>query len=439
MPIRRPERLVVINDRSTPVGGASNLAILSAQLADHAGIPVTFFAGDGRGETVPVADTIHAGGIPLMESSRAAAFASGLYNFRAAASLRHLIARHDTPSTIYHVHGWSKILSPSIFRALSSVRERTILHAHDYFLACPNGGYVNFRTHAVCALEPMSRACVATRCDKRGYHEKLWRVARHTLREFLFPTRAEPATIAVVHDSMRFWFESAGTDCSRMETIRNPVTPLLAAPSEPWTVSEFFFIGRLEPEKGFEDAARAARLAGVPLHVVGDGSGRADLERKYPEVVIHGWKTHAEMAGLLNAARAVVVSSRVPEPFGLAALESATSGIPVILPDGALLARELTACGAGLSYRSGDFADLARAMRTIGESDALVRRMQSSALRSASALAHTRESWGEALMTLYGKVLARAEVSPAKSDARGLRRLSTSAIQTGGKPVGIFE
>jgi glycosyltransferase involved in cell wall biosynthesis len=417
MIVKRPDRVVVINDRSTPVGGASNLAILSASLMKQAGIPVTYLAGDAAGSERPAEDTINLGGAPLTMQTRFGAMMGGLYNRQAFDALRNLVHDMDTPSTIYHVHGWSKILSPSIFRALWPVRERVVLHAHDYFLCCPNGGFANYRKDSVCALTPMSVSCLSTQCDKRGYHEKIWRSTRHLLREQLFPIQELPANIVIVHPRMRDYFERAGICTDHVEIIRNPAEPFLGAPAEPWTNRDFFFVGRLEPEKGFEDAARAARLANVKLRVIGDGSGRQLLERDYPEITVHGWKSKDEMRSLLKDARAIVVSSRVPEPFALAAIEAIGSGIPVIMPDAALLGNELKTAGCGLTFKTGDTASLAAAMRTLAADDALLQTMSIRGFTDAPGLANSPASWGEGLLALYAKILHRTEAAGVASAA----------------------
>lgn len=406
---RQVGHVVIINDRSARVGGASNLAVLSARMLEQNDIGVTYLAGDARPEETPIGDTINLGDRPLMQQGCVSAFASGLYNTRAYQALRDLVETKDTPSTIYHVHGWSKILSPSIFRALERVRGRTILHAHDYFLACPNGGFANYRSHEVCTLKPMSLQCLATQCDKRGYHEKIWRSARHVLRERFFTTRDTPANIVMVHERMRDYFSRAGIKDERLDTIRNPVKPFLTGPIEPWRNNAFFFIGRLEPEKGFDEAARAARLAGATLHVIGDGDGRSMLERDYPEVVLHGWQDRDQLGSTVREARALVVSSRVPEPFGLAALEAVSSGIPVIIPDSALLGREIAERGCGLTFRAGDIGSFAEAYRVMASDDELVRAMSARCLQAAPTMAHTEASWGEALLELYERVLERAD------------------------------
>ncbi|APG94688.1 glycosyltransferase family 4 protein [Sinorhizobium americanum] len=402
-----PARIVIINDRSTRMGGATNLAILSAELLRRRGLLVTFFAGDDEPGDRPAEDMINLGEAPLLDRRRSDALRLGLYNPKAYGALSRLISTRDTPTTIYHVHGWSKILSPAIFRALAKVRERVVLHAHDYFLACPNGGFVNYRTQRVCDLEPMSRRCLTTQCDKRGLNEKLWRTARHLLREHLFPIRSTPAQIVIVHEKMRDYMLRAGIGDERLETIRNPVSPLAGPGLAPWTRENFVFIGRLEEEKGYKDAARAADLAGVPLHFIGDGAGRAFLDREFPGATVHGWKSKEAMHDIVSAARAVVVPSRVPEPFGLAALEAAGSGLPVIITNAALLSQEIAASGCGLSFTPANVDDLAAAMRRIASDDALVHRMSAAGVAAAPQLSHTPESWADALIDLYGRMLPR--------------------------------
>lgn len=409
MTARRPDRVVVINDRSAPVGGASYLSQLSARLIQERGVPVTFMAGDTPAANQHGFEVLGAGGETLLQQSRVSAFTTGLYNRAALRLLADFIDRRDTDATIYHVHGWSKILSPSIFGALAGVRQRVVLHAHDYFLACPNGGFAHYPDRHVCDLAPMSARCLATQCDKRGYSQKLWRSARHALRQSLFDLRSRPANIVVVHENMVRYFERAGAVCDNIVAIRNPFEPLLVSQASPWLSRDFFFIGRLEPEKGFEDAAEAAKQAGVRLQVIGDGDGRELLARKYPEVVIHGWKSKAELGQIVADARAVVVSSRVPEPFSLAAVEAVGSGIPVILPAEALIASDIVAANCGLTFRAGDIDSLATAMSKLAASDDLVREMSANGFREAVRLGNTQQRWVDALMSLYSRILGDSE------------------------------
>lgn len=405
MPIS-PKRIVVINDRSAMVGGASNLAILSARFFERQGLDVTFFAGDAKSHPAPVSNTINLSGAPLVQQGKLSAALGGLYNLTAYRAMRRLV-EEDDGQTIYHLHGWSKILSPSVFLALLPVHGRVVLHAHDYFLACPNGGFANFKTGNVCDLDPMSAKCLTTQCDKRGYHEKLWRTLRHAIRQQLFPARPDAINIVVVHEGMKQYLAKAGIDTSRTVTIRNPVEPFVTSGTTPWLKNSFFFIGRLEPEKGFADAARAARAAGATLHVIGDGSGRRELEKDFPEIVIHGWQERQAIIGLITQARAVIISSRVPEPFSLAAVEAVASGIPVIMPRESLIGPEIASLGCGLTFKSGDCSSLADAIRILKDDDELIAKMASNCRHDGVRLATTQDGWCHALLDLYGAILLR--------------------------------
>ena len=77
-----------------------------------------------------------------------------------SAALRRWIDEHDTPGTVYHLHNWHKVLSPSALGSLRKVASRLVVSTHDFFLACPNGGYFNFPRQQTCNLTPLGLACL---------------------------------------------------------------------------------------------------------------------------------------------------------------------------------------------------------------------------------------------------------------------------------------
>ena len=404
------DRVVVINDRSHARGGATALALLSARLLAERGVPVTYIAGDdGEGFAALRSLGIECeaiGGRALVERGRVGAFVEGLYNARARSALSRWIMRHDTPRTVYHLHGWSKILSPAVFGALAVVRDRTVLHAHDYFLACPNGGFTNYPQGLVCEHTPMSRSCLTTQCDKRGGTQKAWRVARHALRARMLDVCA--MDVLLIHPAMRKSFERSGFSPERLHAVRNPVTPFCPPGSlDPVAQDAIVFVGRLENEKGYMDAANAAQAVGVPIEFVGEGPGRDWLAQEHPNVPVHGWLDRAAMAPILARARAVVMPSRWPEPFGLVAVEALTSGLPIILPDKAALADEVADFGVGLVYETANADALARAI-SFTKSDDTVRCMSEAALRHGPAMANTETGWCEALLDRYTEITERS-------------------------------
>lgn len=120
------------------------------------------------------------------------------------------------------------------------------------------------------------------------------------------------------------------------------------------------FVGRLNEDKGVRVAADAARIAGVPLVVAGQGPVLPD------GVNYRGLVGPAERARLMSRARALVVPSLYLEPFGMVAIEALASGTPIITTDWGGLA-EINQGGVG--FRCHTLQDFVTAIRRAGEVD----------------------------------------------------------------------
>src|SRR4051794_14963016 len=170
----RLDRVVVINDDAAEWGGAAAIAIASLRLLRTRGLDVTFLCGDPAylGELSDGISTGILGGRHLLEGARSFAAMRGLFDMQTAARLARWIDMNDTPGTVYHLHNWHKVLSPSVFKPLRRFADRLVLTAHDYFLACPNGGYFLSPQQTGCEIVPGTLRCVVTACDRRHYGHK---------------------------------------------------------------------------------------------------------------------------------------------------------------------------------------------------------------------------------------------------------------------------
>jgi glycosyltransferase involved in cell wall biosynthesis len=413
----RPDQVVIFSDTSSMAGGAEAMALLSANVMADAGIPVIFIAGDDAGKCPldhPGIEVIGLGGSALMARHRLRAGIDGLHNAAVKRYVRRFVAGRDTPRTVYHVHNWSQILSPSLFSALRPVADRMFLSAHDFALACPNLSYANFqKAGAVCSLTPLSAACIATHCDRRSYHHKLWRVARSAmLRAVLDFTRTRPL-VGIIHPAMSEWYERGGIPKDRIRVVRNPVKPFRQDRVTAERNRDIFFIGRLAYEKGPDLAADAARLAGRRLRVIGDGDMRPVMRARYPEAVLEGWKNHAEIGELLKDARAVIVPSRLPETFTLVAHEALRSGVPVISFSD-VDAVEMAERGGAVVVPPREASSLAEALRMLDD-DALVERMSRIAFAEGWRFSNTERTWRDSLLDCYAELLLQAAAAPAAS------------------------
>lgn len=404
--------VVLLNDFSIARGGATMLVLLLLRLLRLRGVPVTMFVGDDGDNpefAALGAEVVKLGQKRLLGANPIRAAVNGIDNRAASAMIADWIDRNDTPGTVYHAHVWSQILSPSIFIPLRKVAERTAVHAHDFFHACPNGAYMDYRKEERCLRAPLGLGCIGTNCDRRAYVHKLWRVARQA-RLFSAMGKDVPwGKIVLIHEKMVEGFKRAGYPPGNLQTARNPAAPFVAERISAERNKSFFFIGRLEQEKGPQDALAAARLAGVPLEVVGDGPMRAELEAQYPEMTFHGWREQREIGGLLGNARALVIPSRLPEPFGLVAAEAAASGLPLVLTDMAFLADEVVERGMGMACNTQNATIFAEALSNIaGLPEPEMRAMSERAFAGGMKLANTETEWVEALLQIYEGLLERA-------------------------------
>lgn len=403
------ERVVILDDYSVARGGATALALLAARQLRDAGFRVTYICGD-RGDDGVLAsegiDLIALGRADLLSAAPLAAAVDGVHNRAAAIAISRWIAAHDTASTVYHVHGWSKILSPSLFDALDPVAERTLVHAHDFFAACPNGAFFDYRRQETCARRPLGPDCLATSCDKRNFLHKTWRSVRGANLFLQLRRRHRFRRIVMLHEKMAAYFIRAGYGPERLVTIRNPAMAFSETRIEAENNRDLFFIGRLDPEKGILEAVSAAAEAGLGLTVIGDGPLRATIENACPHVQVLGWMSAQEIGATISRARGLIMPSRYPEPFGLVAVEAAASGLPILLPESAFLAEEMRNLGFALTFEAGKPEAMRRAMMALDRLPAReLRTMSKAAYELAHGLFHRPEEWRDALLVSYVDLL----------------------------------
>jgi glycosyltransferase involved in cell wall biosynthesis len=420
-----PDRVVVLSDFSWPLGGAEILALLNARLFAEIDIPVTFIAGDD-GERSPIdrdkIEFLPLGGAPLLDRSLVNRSVSGIYNREVGGLIADYIADRDTPRTIYHLHNWSQIFSPSVFLALKPVASRLFISAHDFSLVCPNISYTNFQNDsAPCMLKPLSRACLLTHCDRRSYSHKLWRSARSISLRYTLHLTQSKTMIGIIHPSMSERYERGGIPRNRLQVLRNPVNPFTTERVKAEDNSDIFFVGRVVHEKGVDLAAEAARLAGRRLRIIGDGDMRAALEKRYSNIAFEGWKSHDEIGQLIREARAMLVPSRAPEAFTLVAHEAMRSGVPVIAFSD-VDCQEAADIGGAIVAPPREASSLAGAIRRLDD-NRVTERMSRIAFAEGWRFSNTSDTWRSALLDQYSKLLTQSVATRAMQS--GTRHLTT--------------
>lgn len=326
--------VLVVSDFACINGGGAKVAIDGARLAAEAGLEVTFFAPVG-----PVAPELTHPNITVVcldqsdilhAKSRVKAALQGIWNAEAVRALSEVMDTLDPATTVMHVHSYVKAISPAIGPVLARGALKNVFTMHDYFLACPNGGFYDYQKDEICTRRAMGVSCLTTQCDVRKASHKAWRVVRQAISQTAGALPRGLKHIIYISEfqkNIMAPYLSAG--CG-LYHVPNPVEVSPDPKGDPRHSDRFLFIGRLNPEKGAVLFAQAAQMAGVQAVFVGDGQDRDQVLAANPSAQILGWKSPAEVQELIKTARCVVFASLWPEPLGLVPLEAIHLGVPVI-------------------------------------------------------------------------------------------------------------
>ena len=325
----------IISDKAFISGGQAKVAIDTARLLAGRGFRVIFFAPVG-----PIDPSLAAANVEveclgqsdiLNNKNRAAAIASGLWNQAAASALNELIKGLDPETTILHCHGFAKALSPAIGPVMTRAKMANLFTMHEYFLACPNGGFFDYRRQEICERRPLGVSCLATNCDARSPLHKAWRVVRQAVTWGPGRMPRGLRNIAYLSNTQLKAMKPYLPAKAKLYHLPNPVPP---APDDrmaiPANATDFIFVGRLVPEKGPRLFAEAARKAGVRAIFVGEGSERDAILNANPDAVILGWKTPQEVREIMLGSRALIFPSLWYEARPLVVYEALSRGLPVV-------------------------------------------------------------------------------------------------------------
>jgi glycosyltransferase involved in cell wall biosynthesis len=239
-----------------------------------------------------------------------------------------------------------------------------------------------------------------------------WRSARRLERRLAAPfVDVEVA----VSDFMRAEVAQA-PHARRVERIHNGIDVARFAPRER-RGDERCVIGcatRLVPGKGVETLMRAfERLPHARLRIAGHGPERERLAAAAPDGVEFAGVVH-DMASFWADVDVAVMPSRLPESFGMAALEAMAAGKPVIATRCGGVA-ELVEDGVnGRLVPIDDEAELVAALRSYLDDPAL-RRAHGAAGRARAERDFSIESCARAYAGLFAELSGRTAVAPARA------------------------
>ncbi|WP_176525193.1 glycosyltransferase family 4 protein [Caenispirillum bisanense] len=301
--------------------------------------------------------TVQSWTLPPEAAAGPGAFLRAAWNRRAAAELVRRV-RAERPDVV-HVQNFFPGLSPAVHRAAARLGLPVVQTLRNWRLVCPAA--TRWRAGAPCddciarpfAWPSLGRAC--WRGDRAATSAAALALAVHRsigtwrrVTRFVCPSRAVAAVLPETWPTA---------------VVPNMVDP---APAPGPGGSGVVYAGRLTDEKGVGCLAEAwSRHRDLPpLEVYGEGPMASALDG-VPGVTLHGRRPHAEVLDAMGRARAVVVPSLWPEPFGRAVVEAFACGTPVVATAAGALPELVDDGVTGLLVPGEDSHALARAVHAV--------------------------------------------------------------------------
>lgn len=328
-------RVIVINDFDYVQGGASKVAIETANILYSSGIDVSYFSAVHKDENILKCKNISTKQIEMIEDrNRLRGMINNLYNFKAKRMLGLMLKEYDPKDTIVHVHGWTKALSSSIFDVLNKRGFKVVLTAHDYFSVCPNGGFFDYKKKHACMYNPMSKECLFCNCDSRNIYYKIYRLLRQFIQNNIVKMSDNLDYLLTISDFsekiLLKYFKP-----KLVQRIYNP-TSIDSKPKKV-DVSKndyFIYVGRISKEKGVDKLCKAFSYSKQRLVIVGNGDELILLKERFlnnKNIQFLGWKKQDEVYSLMTRAKALVLPSLWYEGAPLVVFEAMSMGLPCIV------------------------------------------------------------------------------------------------------------
>jgi glycosyltransferase involved in cell wall biosynthesis len=279
----------------------------------------------------------------------------------------------DFQPDVVHVHNLFPLMSPSVLHACRRRRVPVVVTFHNFRPLCAGGTF--FRDGATCYDCAGHPGLPALRhgCYKGTAISTAPMVVANVVQRKTWQT--VPSAYIFISDAERALFTQLDLPPSRCFVKWNFVPHGVARGA---TENLVAFTGRLSEAKGIRLLMRAWDLVesipgidGLRLAIAGTGELEGVVRSwaaTKTSVDLLGLLSRQQCAALLSRARAAVVPSAWPEPFGLVIAEAKTAGVPPIAPAHGSFPELIGDGRDGVLFPPGDAEALAGILRNVATS-----------------------------------------------------------------------
>lgn len=346
------KNIITINDFNFSQGGASKVAIDTANMLAEAGYNSIFISAVSDDKKTILNKKViqykFHGREFLQYDNKIKGMIDGIKCIKFSRYVEKILDDFNPEDTIVHVHGWTKACSSDFFNVLKEKKFSTFLTLHEYFSFCPNGAYFNYKKNCACTKKGGSLECLFCNCDSRSYMFKLYRFTR----EIQYKRDMDFNYINAIYISE---FErkiiEKQIDTPKATVIYNPVSEIDKGTEQ--KEYDYIYIGRTSKEKGIDLFIELAKkLSNKKFLIVGEHS------TSLKNLKSTGWISEKEVDEYLKKSFRLVFPSLWPETFGLNVIKALSVGIPCLVSSNTAAAEFVTNGENGYIFQQGDFSSL---------------------------------------------------------------------------------
>lgn len=331
------KNVIIVNDFDYVQGGASKVAIQTANMLSKSNnnLKIYFFSAvhDKNSTLDENVIKICTNQTEAMKNKNIiSGFINGIYNFKAKKELKKVLVSLNKAETIIHIHGWTKALSSSVFDIAFKKGFNVVLTMHDYFTACPNGGYFDYKRNIICKNKPLSWKCLKCNCDSRNYLFKIYRIIRQFVQNKIVKLNDKLKDVISISDFSEKILKETLNKNVKIHRIYNPIDLDENHKQINYKDNKYYlYVGRVSKEKGVDMFCEAITRTNQRGIVVGDGAELQMLKEKYNKIEFVGWKNSNEVKKYMQEAKCLIFPSRWYETMGLTVIEAQQYGIPALV------------------------------------------------------------------------------------------------------------
>lgn len=293
--------------------------------------------------------------------------------FRDTATVKNLrFLLKQANADIAHVNIVNSRYPRPIAKAIREQGVALVMTVHNYGCLCPTGWATRLPELRPC--EDLGAQIHCPLCLWKGARESPHQNVRALLDGFnqynAFRFLARDSDSVIVPSKTLAARIQNEMSLPRLHAVYNPV-PAELLESEPCLGEEdtVLFAGRLTYEKGvYMLPSLADIMKPTKLHVIGKGPLAGFIERQArtrPNLVFHGYVSHAEKTEIFRRARAIIIPSLWFEAFGYSAAEALALGKPIVGFNVGGIGELISESGGGRAIKPFDIKEFSEAVESI--------------------------------------------------------------------------